>query len=152
MKKIFVLTVPVVLFVLQASGCTRSDEIQPGGVYRSESAGASFEQSVTIKNVTEEDEVQHIAGFTLGNIFRNPAKPDHILVAAYDNGIIRSEDDGQTWEVLKTPLSSTTDVLALDNGVLVASGIDEAGQGFIIRSLDDGLGWDLCRLKKMVFD
>ena len=136
----YVVAIPVLVAALQLSGCGREATVPPpppGGVYRSDSAGASFEQAVAIKGKPGE----YIADFALNEVFRLPERPTDIYIAAGPNGVVRSVDDGYTWEVLATPLTQTLDVVMLDNGVLVASGTDGSGQGFVIRSLDVGKSW-----------
>ncbi len=136
-----VIVVPLVfLAVMQLGGCTRDTSVAPapaGGVYRSASAGAAFEQSVQVTDKPGE----YIAAFSLHQIFRAPDNPEVVYIAADSRGIVVSHDDGQTWEVIVTPLTRTFDVVALANKVLVASGVDGAGQGFVIRSLDGGKSW-----------
>ncbi len=135
------MVVAPVVFVgmLQLSGCVRQepDPAPPGGVYRSESAGATFEQSVNI----EGQEGEYVAGFNVRDIFRVPEQPDLIYIAADTQGIIFSNNDGKSWQVIPTSLTRTLDVLRLKNKVLVASGTDDTGQGFVVRSLDDGKSW-----------
>lgn len=127
-----------IIAALQLGGCTRDiAPAPPGGTYRSESAGASFEQSVDILGTPGE----YIASLPLREIFRSPANPDEIYVAAGSRGIVTSADDGQTWQIIPTPLTSTLDIVALPSGILVASGSDGSGQGFVIRSLDSGKSW-----------
>lgn len=127
------------LAALQLGGCTRGiNPPPPGGVYRSNSAGASFDQSVNIKDMPGE----YIAQFHLGDIFRTPSAPGIVYIAAGEQGIIASHDDGATWEVITTPLTFATDVVALENGVIIAAGTDGQGQGFVVRSLDEGKSWN----------
>ncbi len=135
-----VLVLPVLaLGFLQLPGCTgdRLPPAPPGGVYRSTSAGASFDQAVNIAGQAGE----YIAQFELFSIFRAGQTPDNIYVAAGNNGLVESRDDGETWSVIATPLAQTLDVLLLKNGALVASGTDDDGQGYVVRSLDGGASW-----------
>ncbi|MBI3256033.1 MAG: exo-alpha-sialidase [Candidatus Andersenbacteria bacterium] len=131
---------PVVsLMILQASGCTRApgSPPPPGGVYLSQSAGASFYQSVDIAG----QEGGYIANFPLQQAFRSTIQPEVIYVAAGERGLIKSKDGGQTWEMIDSPLAQNRDVVQLENGTLALSGTDSEGQGFILRSLDDGKSW-----------
>lgn len=128
----------VFMAALALGGCTRSvPKAQPGGIYASTSAGANFDQSVRI----EGEEGQYVARFTLYDIFRVPLAPENIYIGAGSNGVIRSENGGESWIVIDTPLASTLDVVLLDDGTLVVAGVDSAGQGRVLRSLDDGLSW-----------
>jgi photosystem II stability/assembly factor-like uncharacterized protein len=131
--------VPVILVgILQLPSCSRQVAPAPaGGVYLSASAGAGFEQAVDIIDQPG----KYIASFSLFDLFRLQRMPSSIYVAAGNAGIVLSEDDGQTWRVISTPLANTFDIVVLDNGVLVASGSDGDGQGFVIRSLDEGKSW-----------
>lgn len=131
---------PIVsLLLLQASGCARTptSPAPPGGVYLSQSAGASFDQAVKIAG----QEGQYIASFPLQQAFRSTTSPEVIFVAAGDRGLVRSKDNGLSWEVIDSPLAQNRDVVQLENGTLAISGTDSEGQGFILRSLDDGKSW-----------
>lgn len=135
----FVLLPAVALFAVQLSGCTKRavPPPPPGGAYRSVNAGASFDQSVTLAG----QEGSYIARYSLGSIHRDPKKPDTIYMAAADNGIVVSSDDGQSWQQVATPLALTSDVVLLDNGTIVASGVGQDNQGYIVRSVDQGKSW-----------
>ena len=139
--KAYTIALPLLFVgILQASGCTStsSGSIPPGGTYISESAGAHFDQSVTR---TDGEEGDHVAAMALGRAHRPAHTPGTIYVAAGGNGIIVSQDDGETWEVISVPLR-VSDVVALVNGVIVASGVDIEGQGFVVRTIDDGKSWE----------
>ena len=56
---------------------------------------------------------------------------------------MQSEDGGQLWRRVITPLNFVNDVALLPNGILVASGTNAEGQGFIVRSADAGKSWDV---------
>lgn len=132
----------LVIGTLQAGGCLRRAPAPPppGGTYLSESAGASFKQSVTLTG-PEVAEGSHIARFNLQGSFRSKQKPETVYIAAGDQGLVVSHDEGKTWQQIATPLTSAVDVALLENGVLVATGTGPEGQGFILRSLDNGLSW-----------
>jgi len=139
--KIYTLVLPVMLIaVLQASGCVSSSTgvVPPGGAYVSESAGAHFDQSV---DRVDGEEGLTIASMSLGRAHRPAHTPDSIYVAAGVNGVVVSKDDGGTWDVITVPLS-VSDVVALLNGVIVVSGVDAEGQGFVLRTIDDGKSWE----------
>ncbi len=131
--------------ILQASGCTSSRPATPpaaGGVYFSSSAGALFEQSVNLATA-EESGLDNIAGFALQHAQRPAHSPQKILIGAGADGVAYSEDGGQHWQRIATPLNFVNDAALLRNGVLVASGTNGEGQGFIIRSADLGKSWDV---------
>jgi photosystem II stability/assembly factor-like uncharacterized protein len=139
MKKIYALALP--LLVLPILGGCNQQEIQPpppGGVYRSTNEGATFEQAVDLEELPGE----YIARFPLRHIYRWPNNPNHIYIAAEERGIVFSANDGETWSVIPTPLTRTVDVVVLSEGVLVASGVDGIGQGFVVRSFDAGEEWE----------
>lgn len=145
MKRSQILSIisPVLLIgMVQAGGCLRRSvpPPPPGGTYLSESAGASFEQAVILEGPGTE-EGANIARFSLQGAFRSKQKPEDIYIAAGDQGLVVSHTEGRTWREIPTPLSSAVDVAVLENGVLVATGTGPEGQGFIIRSLDEGLSW-----------
>ncbi|MDA1168846.1 MAG: hypothetical protein O3A36_00745 [bacterium] len=139
MNKIRVVVLPSILFFsLALGGCSRSEVQQEisGGTYLSTSAGASFEQSVAT-DVSGED----ISQFDLGKIHRALKDPNIVFMAAGANGMVISEDDTATWKVIPTSLAATLDVARMQNGILVAAGIDADGQGSVVRSLDAGKSW-----------
>lgn len=130
---------PIVFaMVLQLGGCARtsSSTPAPGGTYISKSAGANFDQSVQLK-----DSEDNIAGLTLQGSHRDVNDSEKIYVAAGQDGLVVSEDGGETWEIITTPLQQTLDIVALQNGTLVISGVGPDNEGFVMRSLDDGKSW-----------
>ncbi len=136
---------PIIIFpialvgMLQLGGCAQTGIplSQEGGTYLSTSAGARFTQSVEI----EGEEGVYIANFALGEIHRPKHKSDTVYIAAGNQGIVVSENDGDTWKVIRTSLAQTLDIVLLANGTLVASGTNAEGQGLIVRSLDEGKSW-----------
>ncbi|MBI1834081.1 MAG: hypothetical protein HYR90_04645 [Candidatus Andersenbacteria bacterium] len=138
MKFYSIITPVALVAAVGLSGCSK--EVPPpsaGGVYRSESAGALFEQSVQVTTT----EGEYIAQFPLQNIHRPAHDPQSIYIAAGEQGIVISHDDGVSWKIFPTPLTFATDVIALQSGVLVAAGRDAGGQGYVVRSLDEGKSW-----------
>lgn len=136
-----VITPFLVIGMLQISGCLqqqRQAPPPPGGTYLSTTAGVTFEQSVKL-----EDGSGNIAGLAaLGEVFRPAHKPSTIYIAAGSSGAVVSENGGASWRILPIPLAVTRDLVVLRNGVLVAVGSDSNGQGFIIRSQDNGQNWE----------
>lgn len=128
----------ILLVAVPLSGCTRVQPPPPGGTYRSESGGGNFEQAVQV----EGEPGTYIAGFPLQEIDRPEFDPNSIYIAAGERGIVVSRDDGSNWQVMPTPLTFATDVVVLENGILVAAGTDGIGQGFVVRSSDGGKSWD----------
>lgn len=145
MKRSLLLSIvsPVLLIgTLQAGGCLKRTPAPPpaGGTYLSESAGASFEQAVRLEGEGVE-EGSHIANFDLRGAFRSKRKPETLYIAAAEQGVVVSHNEGKAWQHIPTPLTSAEDVALLDNGVLVATGTGPEGQGFVLRSLDEGKSW-----------
>lgn len=87
------------------------------------------------------EEGAHIARFDLRGAFRSKRKPETIYLAAGAQGLVVSHNEGRTWQVVLTPLTTAVDIAVLQNGVLVATGTGPEGQGFILRSLDEGKSW-----------
>ncbi|MDP3997631.1 MAG: hypothetical protein U1C49_01780 [Candidatus Andersenbacteria bacterium] len=140
-KKIHVFIFPVVLAAfLPLAGCTTNTPAlpPPGGTYLSTSAGAYFDQSVKRSDESDTD----IASFNLLKANRPAFNPSLVYIAAAGQGIVKSEDGGQNWIRIGTPLVYTADVVALANGVIVAAGTDANGQGFVVRSIDNGDSWE----------
>lgn len=125
---------------LQLAGCTRraAPPPPPGGTYLSTSAGASFEQSVMVEGG---EEGEHIAGFSLQAAHRLVHEPQTVYVAAAEAGLVVSKNGGNTWQRVVVPLARTLDVVVLPSGVVVVSGTGNDGQGFVLRSLDEGKSW-----------
>lgn len=139
-QRLHILVIPVLVVVaLQAGGCSpkRIPPAAPGGTYLSNSAGASFEQSVNIAG----QEGEYIAGFSLSGLDRPTFIAETLYVAAGNRGIVVSKDNGQSWTIVGTPLTNTADVVLLKDNTLVIAGTDAQGQGFILRSLDAGKSW-----------
>lgn len=142
----WIVIVPVLAVgMLQISGCTSPpDEFPspppPGGIYRSESAGALFEQSVTLNN-PEEAGPAHVAEFSFKGAHRPRFRPSTIYVAAGGHGYVVSIDDGKTWRNVKVPLASVLDIVALEENIVVVTGVDGTGQGYIVRSSNEGESW-----------
>ena len=123
-------------------GCSREEAMKapPGGIYRSTSAGAGFDQSVN----TVKSEDQYIASYDLGKIHRSIQDPNIIFLAAGEKGMVLSRDDGVTWNVIPIPqLAATIDVAQLPTGIFIATGVDSTKQGVAVRSLDTGKSWQV---------
>ncbi len=139
MNKINVIVIPtIVVFSLALGGCSSKivEDIPAGGVYLSTSAGASFDQSV--RTIVEG---KTIAEFDLGKIHRALTDANTVFMAAGEEGMVISHDDGATWEVIPTSLATTIDVAVMKSGVMLASGLDTDGRATIMRSLDRGKSW-----------
>lgn len=145
---------------MQLTGCVRRQATPPipGGVYRSTSGGAQFDQSVSLVNQAGEL-TGNISDTRLRNIHRVQQEPNKMFVTAGTQGIFRSDDDGQSWQEVNQPLSAVTGLVQLNNGVLLASGSDSDGQGIVIRSLNTGDSWErvltipaLHRKKRALFE
>jgi hypothetical protein len=129
----------VIAGTLQLAGCsTTSTTHSPGGPYLSNSAGAFFEQSATLVAPAEGS----VAGFNLKRAHRPLHAPQKIYIAAAERGVIMSEDGGAHWRVAPAPLAGVSDVVALPSGVLVIAGTDAEGQGYVLRSGDQGKSWE----------
>lgn len=139
--KAYTIAFPVlILALLQLGGCMGGSGGSPaaGGVYRSESAGANFDQSVKI----EGQKSANVSRFSMRRAFRLPKEPPKVYVTAGDRGLIFSDNNGRSWHVIAVPLATTLDIVAIDNGILLVSGTGKDGQGFVLRSLDKGLSWE----------
>lgn len=139
MNKISVFVFPVMMIgMLSLGGCSRTTPTGPvsGGTYVSTNGGASFVQSA---GITGSDTT--IARFDLGKIHRSLQDSSLLFMASGKDGMVISKDDGVSWSVVKIPLTATIDVAQAKNGVLLASGVDELGQGIVTRSIDGGVTW-----------
>lgn len=88
------------------------------------------------------DAAYNIAGYVLKRAERPTHSPSSIYVAAGNVGVVVSTNGGETWDVIRTPLTDTSDVVSLANGIIVAAGVDSAGQGYVLRTLDAGKSWE----------
>jgi len=144
--KIYMFLAPVVVVgMLQAGGCgtTAVEKAVPGGTYISTSAGAHFDQAVGIEASAQTDDGEvDIASFNLQGSYRPTFDTNKVFIAAGGNGVVVSGDGGNSWKIWGTPLVSVSDVVALSNGVVVVSGLDSEGQGYILRSIDQGKSWE----------
>lgn len=143
--RLLVVTPLLAVAALQLGGCSRRVAAvpppPPGGVYLSTSAGAHFDQSVTLVDAAGEP-ISNIATFALGTGFRPSHNPQHMYIAAGERGYVWSDNGGETWRQVTTPLAAVGNVVVLENGILVAAGIDGANQGLVIRSNDGGVSWE----------
>jgi hypothetical protein len=62
-------------------------------------------------------------------------------VAAGSNGYVVSKDDGKNWQTHAVPLTSVLDIVVLEKNIIVVTGIDGEGQGYILRTSDAGKSW-----------
>lgn len=142
MRRIYLIIAPIMFIgLLQTTGCvpnqsSRPDPPPPGGTYISNSAGALFEQSVTLEGGG------YIAGLALGAVHQPRHDPATWYIPAQGAGVVVSRDQGKTWHTVQTPLAATLGIVVLEDNVFVISGINEAGQAFVLRSLDEGRNWD----------
>ena len=138
-----IVTLPImVLAVFQLSGCTSDPTLPdatPGGVYSSENGGASFEQSVQIENAPGE----FVSSVAMRGMYRVPEEPFTILIPAGTRGLLVSKNDGQSWQVVSPAVDNVNDVIVLSNGAWVVGGSNEKGDGFIVRSIDEGKSWSV---------
>lgn len=150
MRLASIVITPLVIFLaLQLGGCTntRSKSITPpppGGAYVSKSAGAFFDQSVTLETPQVSGEnATTIAQFPLQSAFRPDFAPDTIYIAAGSQGYIVSNNNGTSWHQVTVPLAAAYDIVVLPQNVIVVTGVDAQGQGYIIRSADEGRSWQV---------
>lgn len=138
--RLSVIAFPAFLIVLQMGGCVREvpEPPEPGGTYRSTSAGAYFDQSVR----RADEPGGNISSSTLYGAERPDHSPQHVYVAAAGHGVVVSKDGGESWRQLPTPLTNVTDVVALSNGVIVIAGVSSQGQGLVMRSIDEAKSWE----------
>lgn len=139
----------IILLALQLGGCTnsRSQSVTPpapGGVYLSSSAGAFFDQSNGLEAPQASGkDTANIAQFPLQSAFRPDFAPDTIYVAAGKQGYIVSNNNGESWHQMTVPLAAAYDIVVLQQNVIILTGVDAQGQGYIIRSADEGLSWQV---------
>lgn len=143
-SRLLVLSLPF-LFIgtLQLAGCLRRElpPPAPGGAYRSTSGGARFDQSVRLVD-EKGDHIDYIASLPLLTIHRVSTAPATLFAIASQAGAVVSHDDGVTWRKINQPLASITGLVALKNGVLLASGTNQDNAGLVTRSLDSGVSWE----------
>src|SRR4030095_9831772 len=77
-----------------------------------------------------------------GMIINSFAIKGTAVYAAFDalpgkSGIARSTNDGNTWQIVPSPIANAGETIVSDNAIIVAE------DNFIWRSTDDGLSWDV---------
>src|SRR4030095_3247714 len=77
-----------------------------------------------------------------GMIINSFAIKGTAVYAAFDalpgkSGIARSTNDGNTWQIVPSPIANAGETIVSDNAIIVAE------HNFIWRSTDDGLSWDV---------
>ena len=155
-----VLALPLlVMGPLQLTGCVRRgvEVPPPGGIYRSTSAGAEYQQAVTLLDQAGEV-IGNIATLSVRRLYRTD-NPSVIYAIAGGQGIFFSNDSGQRWQQLEHPLAAATSLTRLANGILLVSGTNTDGEGIVVRSLDNGESWEevltipaLHRQKRQLFE
>ncbi len=130
--------------VLQLAGCaprTTPQPPPPGGSYISMSAGASFEQSVDLVDETGHT-IGNTAGFSLQKLYRVSHHPQRLYITLGLSSVLYSDNGGENWQELHTPLATTSGIADLENGILLAGGTATDRSGAVVRSLDRGKSWE----------
>lgn len=132
-----------VVGTLQIAGCARRQipPPDPGGIYRSTSGGAQFEQSVRQVNRAGEL-IGYLDDINFRHLIRSPQEPSRVYAVAGSQGVFVTQDNGENWLTLPQPLNAVASVLELSSGIVVLAGTNQDGDGAVVRSLDGGRSWD----------
>lgn len=92
----------VILFILFFSACsiklntsTSSSSGGDGGVFISSDRGETWQQKVFVRQ--EQQKIVSIGNTNIGYFYFHPMNPDTIFVSTLENGLWKSENNGDTW-------------------------------------------------------
>jgi photosystem II stability/assembly factor-like uncharacterized protein len=124
--------------VLTGQQCTIFDTAKKadGGVFRSDDAGATWKPKVFIGKVKKK--TLTIANVNAGIFVFHPTQPSTIYLGTLGNGIYRSEDGGERWQITGRQ-SGSVSAIAIDPStpeILYAN-----NGGNIEKTVDGGLTW-----------
>jgi photosystem II stability/assembly factor-like uncharacterized protein len=132
-------TIAFAASILLLSGCSLGSSSTDGGVLRSDDGGKTFTQKVKI------DEKTSIGSVDVLSLAVNPQNGNEIYIGTKSNGIFKTTDAGDSWQVIKVSPGAVTKayVIAIDPAnssiVYVAAIVD--GRGKILKSSDAGAIW-----------
>src|SRR4030095_12670663 len=91
---------------------------------------------------TDNGETWSGTGGLVGNIVSSFVIKDSSVYATFNalpgsSGMARSTDDGNTWQIVPSPIANGGETIVSDNAIIVAE------DNFIWRSTDDGVSWDV---------
>ena len=121
------------------AGCSFVSSSTDGGVFRSDDAGKSFAQKVTI------DEKTKISSVDVLSLAVNPQNGSEVYIGTKSNGVLKTIDTGEKWQVVKVSPNAVTKVYAIvidpinPSTAYVAAIVD--GRGKILKSSDAGATW-----------
>jgi photosystem II stability/assembly factor-like uncharacterized protein len=137
MNKIKIL--PLIVSVFFLAGCSLVSSSSDGGVFRSDDGGKSFAQKATI------DEKTKISSVDVLSLAVNPQNGNEAYIGTKSNGVLKTTDAGEKWQVVKVSPGAVTKAYALaidpinQNIVYVAVIVD--GRGKVLKSTDTGATW-----------
>lgn len=132
----FTFFIPAAIFL---TGCSLVSSTSDGGVVRSDDAGKSFTQKVTI------DEKTKIGSVDALSMAVNPQNGNEIYIGTKSNGVFKTTDAGEKWQSLKLAEIAATKVYAVaidptNPRIVYAAGI-VGGRGKILKTIDAGVTW-----------
>jgi photosystem II stability/assembly factor-like uncharacterized protein len=97
----------LVTSILFLAGCSLSSGGSDGGVFRSDDGGKTFSQKVTI------DEKTKISSVDVLSLAVNPQNGQEIYIGTRSNGILKTVDGAETWQVVKVAATTPTKVYSI---------------------------------------
>lgn len=137
--KTYTKTILFAISVVFLAGCSLGSSSTDGGVFRSDDGGKSFAQKVKI------DEKTAIGSVDVLSLAVNPQNGNEIYIGTKSNGVLKTTDAGERWQVVKVSPSAVTKAYAIaidpiNSNIIYVSAIAN-GRGKILKSLDAGATW-----------
>jgi len=137
--KTYIKTAAFVFSAVFLAGCSLVSSSSDGGVFRSDDAGKNFAQKVKI------DEKTAIGSVDVLSLAVNPQNGSEVYIGTKSNGVFKTIDTGDSWQVVKVSPSAVTKAYAIaidpidSNTIYVAAIV--GGRGKILKSTDAGATW-----------
>ena len=121
------------------AGCSLISSSTDGGVFRSDDGGKNFSQKVTI------DEKTKISSVDVLSLAVNPQNGNEAYIGTKSNGVFKTIDAGEKWQVVKVSPGAVTKAYALAinpiNPSIVYVAAIAGDRGKVLKSTDAGTTW-----------
>lgn len=137
--KTYIKTTAFVFSIVFFAGCSLGSSSIDGGVFRSDDAGKSFAHKVKI------DEKTAISSVDVLSLAVNSQSESEVYIGTKSNGVFKTTDAGDSWQVVKISPSVVTKAYAIaidptnSSTVYIAAIVD--GRGKILKTFDAGETW-----------
>lgn len=132
------LLIPVLALFL--AGCSIqivSNKLRDGGVFRSDDAGATWAQKVTMPQT--KGKAKNISSYDVLSLTLSPFNQDEMTVTTANNGVVRTFDAGETWAPVATFTTGEFFTFAYDPSVATTQ--YSAYGNTVLKSIDAGATW-----------